>query len=300
MLIINSAYYENSEIDTPDDTHSFLVTSAGHHVLKSLMMFDTVRPTGRHDYQIIYVKQGQLYYQEQNEQRIAPAGSILLYQPFVPQFYTYYLEDSPDIYWMHFTGSNVADRLKELHLHEQLCHKLLSGDGLDELFNNIIHELQIKSPYYVEICTLICEQLLYKISRNAEELSKNTKTTYSEIEEIVHLFNTHYSDTFNICELAKKHNISTSWLTRLFKKHLNMSPQQYLTKVRIEKAKLLLSSTNSIKEIAFTVGYSDPLYFSRVFRKITGMSPSEYRNQSYSFSTIPLNKAPWMINNKHK
>ena len=72
-----------------------------------------------------------------------------------------------------------------------------------------------------------------------------------------------------------------------------MSPQKYLTNVRIKKAKTLLRSDNKISIISEAVGYPDQLYFSRVFHKATGMSPTEYRGEIQKQNKITLDQAPW-------
>ena len=58
-----------------------------------------------------------------------------------------------------------------------------------------------------------------------------------------------------------------------------MTPLQYLTRLRIQKAKELLQYLDQIGTVAELVGYSDPLYFSRIFKSRTGVSPTEYRKQ---------------------
>ena len=70
-------------------------------------------------------------------------------------------------------------------------------------------------------------------------------------------------------------------LSKLFNEYLGEPPTKYLTNFRIQKAKMLLLQTNhKINEIALAVGFSDPLYFSNVFHKITGLSPREFRTQN--------------------
>jgi len=67
-------------------------------------------------------------------------------------------------------------------------------------------------------------------------------------------------------------------LFNAFKARTGLSPKQYLTKIRIDKAKELLAGPLTIDQIASSVGFNDALYFSRQFKKSTGMSPSEYRS----------------------
>ncbi len=83
-----------------------------------------------------------------------------------------------------------------------------------------------------------------------------------------------------IDDIAASLSISRGYLRNLFYKHRGMSPQEYLMKLRIERAKELLSQgVLSVTEVAAAVGYSDLLGFSRIFKKHTGYSPSAYRNE---------------------
>jgi len=79
-------------------------------------------------------------------------------------------------------------------------------------------------------------------------------------------------------KLAEAVNASEDYLTRVFHRELGISPWEYLNRYRVHRAKELLRTTNeSVKEIASEVGFKDPAYFSRVFRKLTGLSPRSYR-----------------------
>ena len=71
---------------------------------------------------------------------------------------------------------------------------------------------------------------------------------------------------------------SPYYFSKLFKNKTGVNFIDYLTNIRIEKAKTLLAdSDKSMKEICVTVGYSDPNYFSRIFKKVTGVTPTEYK-----------------------
>ena len=81
-------------------------------------------------------------------------------------------------------------------------------------------------------------------------------------------------------EIADYLSLNRSYLTELFLKTVQLSPQQFLTRYRITKSEeLLQSSSLSIQNIAYSCGYSSSFSFSKAFRKVTGLSPSEYRKQ---------------------
>ena len=74
------------------------------------------RPEGRADYQLLYVYNGTGHYLFSDGWRAMNAGSLILYKPGEVQGYCYYAEESPEIYWIHFTGSQIPSLLKHFHI----------------------------------------------------------------------------------------------------------------------------------------------------------------------------------------
>lgn len=89
----------------------------------------------------------------------------------------------------------------------------------------------------------------------------------------------HYMEEISAYSAAEQMNYSEAYFCKLFKEYFGMSFVSYLAKYRINEAKKLIESSNlAIKEIGKICGYPDPCYFTRVFKKETGYTPSEYRN----------------------
>ncbi|MCZ8523878.1 MULTISPECIES: helix-turn-helix domain-containing protein [Paenibacillus] len=87
----------------------------------------------------------------------------------------------------------------------------------------------------------------------------------------------HYREPLTLEALAQMAGLSVSHYSRLFKKYIGYSPIDYLTHLRVDRAKeLLVLSDYRLKSIAGSVGYTDEFYFSRIFKKVTGESPREY------------------------
>ena len=93
----------------------------------------------------------------------------------------------------------------------------------------------------------------------------------------------HYDDSITLELVAEYVELSPFYLSKLFKDRFGMTFIDYVTEVRINHAKKeMMDPGRSLKEICYTVGYKDPNYFSRVFKKITGLSPTEYRKVTVS------------------
>ncbi|TCP31757.1 AraC family two component transcriptional regulator [Scopulibacillus darangshiensis] len=101
-----------------------------------------------------------------------------------------------------------------------------------------------------------------------------------QMSEAKKYINTNYASPMALEDIASRVGISPYYFSKLFKEHFSITFIDYVTSVRIKRAKELLCYTRlSLKEIAYQVGYKDPNYFSRVFKKNEGMSPKEYRTQ---------------------
>jgi AraC-like DNA-binding protein len=93
-------------------------------------------------------------------------------------------------------------------------------------------------------------------------------------------FHENYRKQISIEEYAAARGMSISWFIRSFKRYTGHTPNQYILSIRISNAQILLETTAySVQEIASVVGYDNPLYFSRLFHKLCGQSPREFRDQ---------------------
>lgn len=113
--------------------------------------------------------------------------------------------------------------------------------------------------------------------RKEKKERKNVKNqTYVEMSKYV---NAHYMDEIPPQKLAEIFHINVSYLSQLFKKESGITYTEYLTNLRIKQACRLLGTTDTkIVDIAEMVGFHDYFYFTRVFKKVMGMSPTEYRD----------------------
>lgn len=121
-----------------------------------------------------------------------------------------------------------------------------------------------------------------KISEAARNVTaKKEEKLDSLVEEAKTYIESNYSRDISLDEVSGKVDVSPYYFTRLFKEETGETFLEYLTGLRVNKAKELMKNPDaSVKDICVQVGYADPNYFSRIFKKATGMTPTEYRGST--------------------
>ena len=279
-MYTNNAYLNNSTIDIKDKTKPLIVTSCGTYKLYTRPKLPTWRPRGRRDFQLLYVAAGKAHFHFGNEEKIVSAGHMVLYRPKEPQKYEYYGNDETEVYWVHFTGGNVTNLLRSYGLTDDKKVFYCGSDLVyQQLFRAMIYELQMCKDSYQEMLEMYLRQIFIRLQRLFKTALKIDNAHVVEvIDKATTFFNEHYNDPISIDEYARETHVSTSWFIRNFKACTGFTPMQYILSKRIYNAEVLLRDTDyNIAEISRIVGYDNPLYFSRVFRKTKKMSPSEYR-----------------------
>lgn len=116
--------------------------------------------------------------------------------------------------------------------------------------------------------------------KDSQEQSNISQTEEkNSMQKIEEYLRNHYQQDINLQEIADRFFLNREYISRKFKQEFNETITDYLTKIRIEKAKELLANPNmKIYEIAYHVGYQNEKYFSKVFKKQAGITPNEYRN----------------------
>lgn len=279
-MYTNNAYLNNSLVDIKDKSKPLIVTSCGTYRLYTRHKLPTWRPRGRLDFQLLYIASGKAHFYFGNEEHIVTAGHMVLYRPKEPQKYEYYGEDQTQVYWVHFTGGNVTNILRSYNLTDDK-KVFYCGSGLEyqNLFRNMIYELQMCKENYAEMLEMYLRQIFIMLQRYFISASRTDNArVVEEIDKATAYFNEHYSEDISIDEYAENNHFSVSWFIRNFKQCTGSTPMQYILSKRIYNAEILLQNPSyNVTEISRIVGYDNPLYFSRIFKKTKGLSPSEYR-----------------------
>lgn len=282
-MYINVAYVDEENPNLEDLSVPLRINNCGYYRVHTTPVIETPHPEGRNDYQLLYIAagKGEFYFKGSKEPTIVTKGNMILFRPGEPQVYYYYAVDKTEVYWVHFTGWKVEEYLEryELPHDENVFYTGVSPD-YPWIYNQMIRELQLQRVNHEEMISLYMHHIFITINRYIKERRETKNDTINDIERAAHYFKDNYNKQISIEQYAEEHLMSVNWFIHSFKSVMKMSPMQYIISLRIAMAKgYLENSTKNIAEISNEVGYENALYFSRLFRKYTGMTPTEYRKK---------------------
>ena len=237
------------------------------------------RTNGSNEFILIYCLEGHGTIELKNNQTITMGrGSIYCIPPH--HFHRYYSDDKNpwSILWLHF-HTNFED---SFHLNQSESIIVKSQTRNSMIQSHFIDLFEIAEKNTTTETFLVTSQLLRLILSDIYLLTDDTSTDQQNINltKCMKYMNEHLHEELTLTDFAQHLDISTSYLSNLFKKYTNKAPIEFFIELRIEQAcKYLKLSDLKVYEIAKKVGYTDPYYFSRIFKKITGYSPRTYRNE---------------------
>lgn len=182
--------------------------------------------------------------------------------------------------WMHVQSREIEDLLRRLKLPVNTiiptqCPELVRGS-----IQRILNEKRDLLPFYEESIHNLVERVLIKIARAAvETATPSSSRKYEEGLRALRLkLQSSLDQPWSIGEMAGQLGISPSRLSVLYKERFGLSPNEDLIQMRIDKAKLLLLSTDlKLQNIAQMCGFKNEYYFSRVFKEREDMAPGAFR-----------------------
>ena len=260
------------------DAASLVLNSCGENRVEHVRR-GCVRPFGRVDYHILYIVRGVCHVVLEGKETLVSAGRFILFRPNERQEYFFEADSGSFSYYIHFTGRDAEAVLRSLSLWEITVGAAPNSRELEWLFSQMIREYSLLQAEHEAVTGGLLLSILGLLSRgvalsNSQIDEKKQRRVQRAIERM-------YADMdkkLSVEALAKECNYSVGYFSHLFRAVTGVAPHTYMCRLRIERAKNLLDSTDlSVLEIALAIGCEDQNYFSRFFKAQTGLSPSAYR-----------------------
>lgn len=257
-------------------TRNFLVSDLGYFPLTQGHRVD--RPKGTRRHILILVEEGAGWLQFQGRQFKLERGQAILLPPHQAHAYGADRANPWKIYWFHFSGVGAEELLRWTAFSER--HPIIpcpAIDGLRRHFRTVL--ARVERGYSDQTLLELSRSLINVLTLlHAEHTGIQNQRQYARIEASMDYMREHLDNPKPLSHYAREAGFSISRFSEAFREQCGVSPMTYFTELRIKRACELLDATSlQVTEIAQKLGYEDTLYFSRVFRKHTGMPPTAYR-----------------------
>lgn len=249
-------------------THTVSVVSA-NRISNTKNGCMTIRKNGRDDWSLFFCESGILHF----EGEMLNAGEVWIYPPKIPQRYVAYSNDKAVYRYLHFTGSNVRELVDTLGIKQCTPIKIEQIKSVVKAFDGIQAAMCFNSP----LSQLEAEyHTLFLLSQLA--VDKKQTLTDSSFRRVIDDMEHSFAEPYDALRYAKMINLSVSRFNHLFKERIGIPPYTYFLKIRIDNAAELLTQTDiKIKDVAYRCGFDDPLYFTQAFKRLRGLTPSQYK-----------------------
>lgn len=239
-------------------------------------------PEIRDFYLIHFVISGKGIYSLNGKKFAVHTGEAFLIYPNMPINYWADRYDPWEFCWVGFNGADARILMDASGFTPE---KPVIAPRSPEIMHKLIMDIyECRGQETHELITMTARlyDFLAQLIENAakDSIPLRERAGSAHIQHACDYIANNYTRKISVTDIAFYANLSRSRLYRVFMQHVALSPLQYLREFRIRQAcNLMHKGHNSIKEIAYTVGFNNPLYFSVLFRRLTGKTPSEYIKQ---------------------
>ncbi|MBB6126780.1 AraC family transcriptional regulator [Mucilaginibacter lappiensis] len=239
------------------------------------------RRKGCEDNILIYCLQGKGHYILDSKRYEVTSNQFIII-PATDQYIRYWADkDDPwTIYWVHYTSDHIQAFNQSLNLN---IHKgpiqIPFNEKAIEIWQNIYQTLEM--GYSIEnLCNAaFCLHHLIAIFLFPQRHVQNNHENDGDIiTKTINHMRSNISQKLTVEDMAARQSLSVSHFSNIFRKATGMPPIDYFIHLKMQKAcQLLYTHDHKIKAVAMNLGYEDPYYFSRIFKKYVGSSPEQYR-----------------------
>jgi AraC family transcriptional regulator of arabinose operon len=233
------------------------------------------------NYLAIWVLGGRGFARTEGQHCKVQAGDLLTFRRQVPQEYGADPQRPWHIVWLHYSGQLGPLVTAAIREHGGPCVRLGLDDRLVEQWRELVVAQGSGGPAMRLGVNMSLQALVGRIiGLLAQRGRADGKGLAFDLHKVhLHIHN-HLDEPITLGDLARLVNLSPTHFARVFRQHHGVAPIDYVIQKRMLLAASLLTDTSMpLKQVCVRVGYNDPFYFSRLFKKVTGLNPSAYRRR---------------------
>ena len=257
-------------------TQDCVVTDCGYYPRADGHLVE--RHVGLHSHILIFCVSGRGWFKIRDKKRDVKESEAFWIPAEEAHSYGAATTSPWEIYWVHAYGHTVDQLIQwtPFSADRKLIH-FSNSLGLKRQFNTVLERLEsgYSDHTLLEMARFMVTlaSLLHVDAGSSHQLAQKEK-----IERAMDKMRETLTQSYDLEYYARDAGFSVSQFSFLFKRHYGTSPMAYLTELKMQRAREILDTTEmSVKEVAVSLGYEDPLYFSRLFKKISGLAPTTYR-----------------------
>jgi len=238
------------------------------------------RPEGVDQAIFIYCVKGRGWCELRGRRHEVHAGDMLVIPPGEPHHYGADDREAWTIPWIHATGAHVPALLAELGVSAEAPTFYLGEEPqVLALFEELLDTLERGyAPPYLLYAAQTLSHLVGTMIWRRRQTWRGAPDLKQKLAQTIAYMKEHLEQPLRLSRLAALANLSASHYSALFREQTGYSPIDYLIRLRMHRACQWLDTTDlPVKEIALRVGYEDQLYFSRLFRQVNDVAPTDYR-----------------------
>lgn len=229
-------------------------------------------------YSIEYVVRGRGELTLKGHTHLLQPGRLFSYGPGAPHHITTDPNDPLVKYFLDFRGTHTKQLLRSCRLASGGVGQVFPPNILSSLFDELILAGLHARRGSANLCVKLLECLVLKIAGTTGPVASAETFAFNTYEQCRRHIEQHFLRLQTLEQIAQESHASKAYLCRLFRRYDHQSPYQYLLRLKMNHAAEQLQRPSIlVKQVADLVGFSDPFHFSRVFRNVLGVSPSEFR-----------------------
>ncbi len=232
-------------------------------------------------YRLGYTTQGKVLMNDTKKDYVVTGGTFYAFKPGETSFAEAVGPGNWSHYILNFVGQEAEDMINKTGILNARVVSVKEQSTAEMIMKTIVDENLRNGTNAQQICEYYLRILLLKLSDWIISVDNIRQTDYDTLMKCKNFIDKNFVNLVSIENISAQCGISQQHLARLFKKYIGTTPLAYLQKLKMNRAAVLLLETGlPISQITFELSFSDQFYFSKVFKKIYGISPLEYRTST--------------------